>query len=626
MEEKLLKFLCDERVITQEQYQQVLQESQKSDGSPTAILEQLGILREDKLVAFLSKKFRMPVIDWNTYTFDRELLQSVPESIAVKYTVFPYAFEHAKRGGKLTLAIANPSDVSATDDIAFRTGYTIKPALSSVRAIRQAIQKYYREQLAAEMVSVAETPTERVRTDRVRTERFRTERIRLQEKLTPTGIEEFDALLPRLSSSGEFAEEEADVFTMLDQDNPATKWLRDILTTAVERGISEIHIEPGGQEQRVRFRVHGALHQQATIPDQVGRGIVARLRKMAYRSNMATSPEQEHAPWVGSFSTSQIKGKLFTVFVSFYPTPYGETVLLKIANLTSPRSLDNLGIGDKALKMLTRVLTKSEGLLVVVSPSAQGKTTTLHAIMHQLNRAEMTMAIVDHAVETLLPGISHLTVNPQMGYQDWYALLSYSVPDVLVVENIEQIPLAQLAFEFASGTLVLASLTAHDLADGLCTWLALIRSAIQAQDMPTEKQRQASEALALDFLNGMVAQRLVKTLCPHCKEQRTVTGQDVEFMQALAAEGDGAADVPVYTSKGCRECSGTGYNGQTGLFEVLKPDKYLKQFLLQDHPISSSRLRKILSDMSIDTLKQQGFQKLQEGVTSLEEIRRAFLQ
>jgi general secretion pathway protein E len=210
-----------------------------------------------------------------------------------------------------------------------------------------------------------------------------------------------------------------------------------------------------------------------------------------------------------------------------------------------------------------------------------------------------------------------------MAYQDWYALLSYSIPDVLVVENIEQIPMAQLAFEFASSTLVLASLTAHDLADGLCIWLTLMRSALQqAQDTPTEKQRHALEALALDCLNGMVAQRLVRTLCPHCKEQRSVTGQDVEFMQWLAAEGKGSADVPVYTSKGCRECSGTGYNGQTGLFEVLKPDKYLKQFLLQDHPISSLRLRRVLADMPIDTLQQQGLQKLQEGITSLEEIRR----
>jgi general secretion pathway protein E len=233
------------------------------------------------------------------------------------------------------------------------------------------------------------------------------------------------------------------------------------------------------------------------------------------------------------------------------------------------------------------------------------------------------MTMMTPAVENLLPGISYLTVNPKIVYQDWYALLSYSTPDVLVIENLEQIPMAQLALEFASSTLVLASLTAHDLADGLCIWLTLMRSALQqAQDTPPEKQRQAVEALALDCLNGMVAQRLVRTLCPHCKEQRTVIGQDAEFVQWLAAEGKGSADVPIYTSKGCRECSGTGYNGQTGLFEVLKPDKYLKQFLLQDHPISSLRLRRVLADMPIDTLQQQGLQKLQEGITSLEEIRR----
>jgi type IV pilus assembly protein PilB len=617
MEEKLLKLLYDEQVITQKQYQQVIQECEQSSASPEIVLEQLGILSEETLVEFLSKKFRMPIIDWNAYMFDRELLQFVPESIAVKYTVFPYALERAKRGGKMTLAVADPSDVSAIDDIAFRTGCTIRPAVSSARAIRQAIQKYYREQMAVLGVPGAETQPDRLRTDR----------FRYKEKFVLTGIEEFDSLLGKLSSSGELAEEEGDVLSTLDQENPATKFLRDLLNTAVERGISEIQIDPYGQEQRVRFRVHGVLHQHTVISDQVGRGIATRLHRIAHRPGSSISPEKEQTPWTGSFSTSQIKGKLLTVSVSFYPTPYGEKVLFKIANMSSPMSLEHLGIGEKSLKILNRVLTKPEGLLLVVSSPGQGKTTTLHAIIQQVARAEMTISMVEDPVETLMPGISHLAVTPQMSCQDRYSLLSYSTPDLIVVENIDTPLMAQLAFELASSTLVLAAFTAFDLADGLGTFLLLIRAALwQAQDTTMRKQRQEIDSLVLDLLNGMVSQRLVRTICPHCKEQMPISGQDAEFIRWLTAEVKSSDDFLMYTGKGCRECLGTGYNGQTGIFEVLKPDKYLKQFLLQDQPISSFQLRRILAGMPIDTLKQQGFQKLREGITSLEEIRRILQQ
>ncbi len=609
MEDKLLKLLHDEHIITEEQYQQVVRECETSSARPETVLEQLGILSEDDVVKFLSKKFRMPIIIWDDYTVDQELLQLVPESFAIKYTVFPYSLERGKRGGKITLAVADPSDVSAIDDISFRTGCIVKTAIASARAIHQAIQRYYEGQEA-----LPGTPERDIQQ----------ERLRQREKILVTRIEEFDSLLPRLLSPEEFAEEEVDVLSSLDQEHPSTKFLLDLLETAVERKISEIHIEPYGQEQQVRFRLHGILHQHTIIPDQLGRGIGVRLRRIIQRVD--TFAKKDHTSWIGSFYTSQIKGKFLTVLVNFYPTSRGEKILFKIGDASSLMPLETLGVGEKSLKALQRILAKPEGLLLLVSPPGQGKTTTLYSILQQFERSGLNILTLEHPVELLMSGINQISLNPQMSYQAWYSLISYNAPELIALENIDSDLMVQLAFELASSTLVLASFAALDLADGLCTFLSFVRSALrQAQDTTIGKPSQEVDPLLLDLINGIVSQRLVRTICSYCKEEVPISEQDADLMRWLTAKEQKSGTFPVYIGKGCQECMGTGYNGQTGVFEIIKLDKQLKQFLLGNQPLSSFQLRRFLAEMSADPVKQQGLQKVHDGITSLEEIRRVLL-
>jgi type IV pilus assembly protein PilB len=601
MEDKLLKLLHDEHVITDEQYQQIIQECEKSHVSSDIALEQLGILDEPQLLGFLSEKFRMPVVDWEAYKVDQELLELVPEHVATKYTIFPYSYEQGKRQGKITLAIANPSNIVASDDISFMTGCIVKTEVSSIRAIRQAIKTYYKgKRDLFEKLDVLEQQ----------------ELISPKEEFPLGGIAELDALLPELVRSIELTEEESDAFAELDRDHPSTKLLLDLFDMAVERGFSEIHIEPYGQEHRVRFNLYGVLQKHTLIPDQVGRGIGVGLRRIAHRVAPFMPANKEHVPWTASFYTPPIRGKVLTIVVSFYPTPFGEKILLKIKDGSSFTKIDELGIDEKSLKLLERILTKPQGLLLLMSPPGQGKTTTLQTILRRFSQSEEMIVSLEYPVESLIPGVHYIPFSSQMSYQEWHSLLSYRAPELVALENAESPLKVQLAFELASSALVLASVNALDFADGLCTFLSTFIAAFG-------KQAQEVCPLIVDTINGFVSQRLVRTICPHCKEKLTLSEQDIEFLRWLTATQDDFSATSVYSGKGCHECMETGYSGQSALFEINKFDKGLKRFLIQNLPISAFQIRQFFTELSQDIIKKQAFQMILDGTASLSEIRRS---
>lgn len=605
--DKLLKLLCDESLITGEQYQQVLKECENSTSSFDTILEKFGFLREEDLLTFLGEKFHLPVVNWDTYHPDPDLLALIPKQIAAKYTIFPYALERGKRQNKITLAIANPSNVSAIDDIAFMTGSIVKTEIASTRSILEAIHTYYRPSEAAPEAPEGQS---------------RQEKRVILPKVTPSGFAEFDVLLPELLGTADIEAEE-DALTELDHDHPSTKFLVELLAIAVERGFSEIHLDPYKQEQRIRFRLHGVLHEYASISEQIGRGILQRLRKISQRTEFSpgTTPgmKNKQESWNGSFSTTFIEGKFLTVHFTTYPSISGEKVLLKIKNGVFPENIDTLGFDENSSKVLERILSKPQGLLLLVSPPNHGKITTLRTILRQFVQPEKVVIAIEPMIEVMLPRIIQIPYDPQVTYQDWYAFLSYHAPDILALNNLEHPLLEQLALEFASNAIVLASFTAHDSADGLCTFLTHLSNIFG-------KQAQKGLLLALDSLCGIVSQRLIRTICPHCKEELALSDSDQEFLRQLTTTGDELELRAAYAGKGCSKCLETGYSGQTGLFEIMKLDKGLKQFLLQSQPLSSFQVRNFLAEMSGDTMKSKAFRKIQQGITSVEEIRRVLFQ
>lgn len=601
MEDKLLKLLYDEHVITDEQYQQVIAECRHSSVSLETALEKLDILDEEGLLSFLSEKFRMPLVNWDAYQPDPDLFTIIPKHIASKYTIFPYAIERGKRQNKITLAIANPLNVAMIeDDISFMTGSIVKTEIASTRAILNAIQTYYAASGLPGEASESQTPQEKSLA---------------VQPVTPCGIVEFDALLPDLLSSLEI-EEEADVLAGLDRDHPSTKYLVELLELAVERGFSEIHIDPYGQEQRVRFCLHGMLHHHTVIPDHIGRGIVQRLRRIP-RSSEFSSLKKEQLEWRGGFMTTSIQEKTLTVIFSIYPGITGEKIRLQIKQGMLPANIEALGVDANKSKVLERIFSKPQGLLLLVSPPKQGRTTTLHTFLQQFVTTEKVAISVEKMIESVLPKIIQIPLQPEMSFQDWYTLLSYHAPELLALEGLDSPLLEQLSVEFAAGSLVLTSFMASDFTDGLCAFLTHFCETCT-------KHREKRLLSLLDSLSGILSQRLVRTICPHCKEDVSPSESDLDLLHWLTSTNGSDELRSVYSGKGCHECLETGYAGRTGIFEIIKPDKGLKQFLLQSQPLSSFQVRDFLSEMSVDTMKYQAFQRIQQGITSVAEIRRVF--
>lgn len=597
MEEKLLKMLHEDQVITEEQYQRVLDEHERTGHHCEAILQQFHILTEEALVEYLSQKFRMPAVPWNDYTLDPELLELVPEALAIQHTVFPFDSERSKRGGKILLAIADPSNVAAIDEIAFRTGCTVKTAIASTRAIREAIRENY---------GVEELETPRPGSTRIEPVAERSKRF------PATEIEAFDKLLAPLFQSPDFHDEDDDLLSTLDREHPASKVLIELLELAVDRDISEIHFEPFDQEYRVRIRRRSVLRPHTTIPDHVGRGIGLRLRRLMRHAGVA-GQRQDHETWSGNFQTGRIRNTSLTVVVNFYPTLYGEKILLKPSALPALPAIDHLGLADKPLKLLQRMLAKTEGIVLLLGPPDHGKTTTLYSLLSHYRQHGMHALLIESPVERVMPGMTQLSGHMPLSEPAWHTLVAYANPDVLAVSDSEDDLLLRFVFDRASATKVLASYTASHSLHGF-------RAFAEAMQTALNRSLPALLPVLLDLLDGIVVQRLIRTLCPHCKEVIPAAEQPTELLQPLGLDGEA---VPLYRAKGCSECFDSGYQGQTGIFEVIRCDPNVSQALLQHPPISDAHWHQVLADSAVRTLRQQGAHLVQTGVSSPQEIRRA---
>jgi len=597
MEEKLLKLLHKDQVITHDQYQRAVEESERTGHRYEAVLQQLQILTEAEIVKYLSQKFRMPIIPWAEYSIDPELLELVPETLAIKHHVFPFEIERGKRRGKILLAVADPSNVAAIDELAFSTGCTVKAGISSTNAIHAAIQEHY---------GVQETEEPRSGSTGIKPASAAAERFQA------TQIEAFDTALAAWVQYSDFQDEETDVLSTLDREDPASKVLIELLELAVDRDITEIHLEPFDQEYRVRVRVRGVLQAHTTIPDHVGRDIAKRLRRLMQRTEIGGS-RRETPPWIGHFQTQRIRKSSLTVVASFCPTLFGEKILLKPSTLGSLRTVDQLGLTDDSLKLLQRLLIKTEGLLLIMGPPDHGKTTTLYSLLKQYQKAAMHALLIESPVEIVMPGVTQLSGHAPLSSQAWHSLIAYNNPDVLAISDIEDELLLKLAFECASGTKVLATYTADHALKGFKTFAEALQLALKVP-LPVLLP------VLLDMLDGMLVQRLARTLCPHCKEEIPQSEQNPEFLQQL---GLGVEDAPFYRAKGCRECLDTGYHGQTGMLEIIRCDKHIIQALLQHPPISSTQWKQVLADRSVYTLQQQGAQLARKGISSPQEVWRA---
>jgi general secretion pathway protein E len=331
------------------------------------------------------------------------------------------------------------------------------------------------------------------------------------------------------------------------------------------------------------------------------------------RAEIGASTKRDTQAWVGTFQTNRIRKSPLTVVVSFYPTLYGEKILLKPSALNSMRTLDQLGLTDDSLKLLNRLLAKTEGLLLIMGPPDHGKTATLYSLLQHNTQAAMNALLIESPVELVMPGVTQVASHTPLSCHAWNSLVAYTNPDVLAISDLEDELLYRLAFEFAPATKVLVSYTAGHSLSGFRTFTEAMHTALKLPLL-------ALLPVLLDILDGIIVQRLVRTLCPHCKEEIPQSDQNPHILQKLGLDRSGETSAPLYRAKGCQECLESGYHGQTGIFEIIRCDKHVLQALLQHPPISAEQWNQMLADMSVSTLQQQGAQLVHNGISSPKEV------
>ncbi len=562
---KLGEMLVQAGTITQDQLKKALSTQREQGGRIGANLVKLGYISEEQLVATLSKHFGVPSINLDRIEIDPGVLKAISPDVARKYTILPVA----KAGAKITLAMIDPTNVFAMDDIKFMTGYNVDPVVASESSLRQAIDKYYGSTHAIELKKV-------------------------MEDLSDQEAEDLELLEE---------EEELDLATLEQESEeaPVVKLVNIILTDAIKRGASDIHIEPYEKEYRVRYRIDGLLYEKMTPPLRLRDAITSRVKIMA-RLDIA----EKRLPQDGRIKIkTKINGKRkdLDYRVSVLPTIFGEKIVLRLLDKDNLMlDMTKLGFEPESLRKFEQAILKPYGMVLVTGPTGSGKTNTLYSALQRINTPETNIMTAEDPVEFNLAGINQVQMREQIGLNFAATLRSFlrQDPNIILVGEIRDFETAEVAIK--------AAMTGH-----------LVLSTLHTNDAPSSISRLMNMGvepfLVATSVHLVVAQRLVRRVCSFCKEP------DEAPPAALVAAGFGEAEsrtIKLFKGRGCERCSGTGYKGRVGLLEVMEIGDELRELILSGASAYELRQRAIQDGMI--TLRGSGLQKIRDGVTTIEEV------
>jgi type IV pilus assembly protein PilB len=552
--DKLGDILVREGLITQEQLRKALQEQNSSGMRLGYTLVKLGFIEETEVTKMLARQYRMPAVDLSRFEVDPKILKLLPPDIATKHTVLPLKRE----GRTLTVAIADPNNVAAIEDIKFITRCDVFPVIAGEYTLRNAIERYYQQSDA-----------------------------QLQNLLK--NVEQEEAL--------EVVEDQQDEdvkATDLADDAPVVKLINGLLTDAVKRGASDIHIEPFEHEMRVRYRVDGALHEVMKPPVKMRAALTSRVKIMA-QLNIA----ERRVPQDG-----RIKLKMGTRVIDFrvstLPVLFGEKIVLRIldkGNLTL--DLATFGFEPKAQADLLKAILNPYGMVLVTGPTGSGKTTTLYSALSKINTIDVNIMTAEDPVEYNLLGINQVLVRNEVGMTFAAALKAFlrQDPNIIMVGEIRDLETGSIAIKAAlTGHLVLSTLHTNDAPSTITRMV----------DMGIEPFNVASA------VNLIVAQRLVRRICKDCKKEHEYTPEEMHAFGIDKKVG------PFFKGAGCDTCAGSGYKGRQGLYEVMALSSPLRRGILKGG--STEEIRDIAVQEGMLTLRMDGMVKVKKGVTTLEEV------
>ncbi len=567
MSVRLGEILLKESLITQDQLQKALEFQRSNGGKLGSCLTKLGYITDDDITGVLSRQYGVPSINLKYYEIDPSVIKLIPMDTASRYQVIPLS----RVGSVLTIAMTDPTNVFAMDDIKFMTGFNVEPVVASESAIAEAIARFYGSETNQEELS----------------------------KMMKDLVDEDQDL----ELASEEAEMDAAALEKAAEEAPIIKLVNLILTDAVRRGASDIHLEPYELEMRVRFRVDGILQTVMNPPLRLKDAITSRVKIMA-KLDIA----EKRLPQDGRIMIkykSEGKKKELDFRVSTVPTLHGEKIVMRLLDKENLRlDMTKLGFEPESLKKFERQILKPYGMVLVTGPTGSGKTNTLYSAVSRLNTVETNIMTAEDPVEFQLQGVNQVQMKEQIGLNFATALRAFlrQDPNIILVGEIRDFETAEIG--------VKAALTGH-----------LVLSTLHTNDAPSTISRLMNMGiepfLVATSVNLIAAQRLVRRICQNCKDVLDVPEQ------ALIDAGyslEEARTTKIHHGKGCTVCNKGGYKGRTALYEVMEINDELRELILVG--ASALELKKKAMEQGMLTLRRSGLIKVAAGQTTLEEVLR----
>ncbi len=551
--------LLNENLITQEQLEQAIAVQKKEGGRLGSILIKLGFVDEAKIAEFLGKQYNVPFIDLKTVSIDQKTLNLIPKDLSRKFLVIPFDRE----GQNLKVAIADPSNVYAMEELRFVTGFNIKPYVAVESTIVEHLEK-----IGDEKAALAELEAD--------FDDFELDDLEFEEAEEEISLEEL----------------QKDI-----NDTPIVKLVNHILNEAVKRGASDIHLEPYEKEFRVRFRIDGVMHEFMRPPRGVKDAVTSRLKIL---SDLDIA--EKRLPQDGRIKI-KLQGKSIDMRVSTLPVLYGEKVVMRILDKSNLQlDLTKLGFEKSSLERFIESIESPYGMVLVTGPTGSGKSTTLYSALSRLNKEDVNIMTAEDPVEYNIFGINQVQMKDDIGLNFAAALRSFlrQDPDIVMVGEIRDYETAEIAIK--------AALTGH-----------LVLSTLHTNDAPSTINRLLNMGiepfLVASSTNLILAQRLARKLCPNCIEEVKLPDE------ALLSVGFKKSEIGKFVpkkGKGCDNCSGTGYKGRLALYEVMKVTENIKDMILRG--ANSTELKQMAIKEGMLSLRRSGLEKVKKGLISIEEV------
>jgi len=594
MSAKLGEILVRENLISPQNLREALDYQRQHGGRLSFNLVKLGLVSDEMITAVLSRQYGIPTVNLDLFNIDPSVLSLIPQEVAQKHSVLPLS----RVGATLTLAMVDPTNVFAIDDVKFMTGLNVAPVVVAEASVQQAIAKYYGSTREIELASAT---VEEVSSE------SSSNGSNGSGGITHDDLVSLDSLDFETEQTGDVEvvedNEEIDLSTLsrMSEDAPVVRLVNVLLVDSLRRGASDIHVEPYEKELRIRFRIDGVLYDVMHPPLKLRDALISRIKIM---SKLDIS--EKRLPQDGRIKIKvkvDSRSRELDFRVSTLPTLFGEKVVLRLLDKQNLMlDMTKLGFEPESLVKFQRNISKPYGMVLVTGPTGSGKTNTLYSALQSLNTVQTNIMTAEDPVEFNLQGINQVQMKEQIGLNFAAALRSFlrQDPNIVLVGEIRDFETAEIAIK--------AALTGH-----------LVLSTLHTNDAPSTISRLMNMGiepfLVATSVNLIQAQRLIRRICKDCKQEHQTLH---EALIEVGFSAEEAKTLKTYKGKGCSTCNNTGYKGRIGLYEVMEITDEIRELILIG--ASALELRKKAIDDGMITLRESGLHKIRSGVTTPEEV------